>query len=670
MRIILLFPIAALVFAQTTKYPGAIDNDSSLFVVADNVQSSLTAAMAVGDTTAAVASATGFAANMIITICDTQTNTGKCTAWEHMLVTGVSGNSLTVTRAFAGTIARSHSSGRLVSVLIDAAHQKVLKDAVIAIENALGSNLSNVNSVNASLYNFSPQQPGGTLTGGIVNAVNMNPCPLGVSGGDAGHNLYISAGAGSPETVLITGGSCASGASSGTVIFTPSNTHSGAWTIASASGGLQEAICSLSPGGEVVVNADLTLRANVTSCGKIAVSVSKKEGSIISGAFTILGSNSVINPPYMNYISSGSTTIGNPAVSILDAGNGINWGGMTSGRNYTSQILDIGNFPDNLRWGQPSGPPVVFGVDASIDLLGSGFNGLVAPLAAHVRNGTGSGVGLLTTCYNGNNGGGCWGANLNVVGNMTGSAARIWGQENDLNTQSPPAPAPASVIGYSAVMAGMNQATGRHSGFAAELADVPPHNWAKFKAAFESYNGAATYGLSVGLAEWVEGSGTLAGLPAPSAGNTNAVYWCSNCNVATPCTSGGAGAYARSSGASWACFSTGVSSQSIGFFGLTGTTNTSGAIAMSGNGDLLISAGSGAATVLQAGGSTKFGFSGLGDIQLVGRNLASLGASANASLTWCTDCKNVGDGATVAAGCVGSGTGAVAIRENGLWRCF
>ena len=98
---------AGMAGAQTTRYPGAIDSDGSLFVVSDNVQTSLTAAMAIPDTTAIVASTTGFVPNMIATICDTSTSTGVCTAWEHMLVTAAAGNVLTVTRGFAGTSARA-----------------------------------------------------------------------------------------------------------------------------------------------------------------------------------------------------------------------------------------------------------------------------------------------------------------------------------------------------------------------------------------------------------------------------------------------------------------------------------------------------------------------------------------------------------------------------------
>lgn len=144
MKLILLILAACAAFAQTTVYPGALDSNSTLFVVSDNVQSALTAAMQPTDTAVVVQSGTGFQASMIVSICESTTTTGKCTSLEHMLVTNATGNVLTVTRGFAGTTAVSHAVGKLVSALIDAAHQKVLKDSVVAIETALGANLSKV----------------------------------------------------------------------------------------------------------------------------------------------------------------------------------------------------------------------------------------------------------------------------------------------------------------------------------------------------------------------------------------------------------------------------------------------------------------------------------------------------------------------------------------------
>jgi hypothetical protein len=283
MKLVCLVLAAGAALAQTTRYPGAVDSDSSLFVVNDNIQTTLNAAMSTSDTAMVVASATGFVPNMIVTICDTQTNTGKCTAWEHMLVTAVSGNVLTVTRAFAGTSARSHSSGRLVSVLIDSAHQKVLKDSVVAIETALGPNLINIGGgspvVNAGTFAFSPYScnsssvctPGGPSGMSLIagnNTLTMTPIPNGVNGSDSGHRLYVSGGTGAADSCLITGGSGTSGQPSGQLIINCANTHSGAWTIRSATTGVSEAMqaaCTnnsksvLIPGGSYTFYAAATI---------------------------------------------------------------------------------------------------------------------------------------------------------------------------------------------------------------------------------------------------------------------------------------------------------------------------------------------------------------------------------------------------------------------------
>jgi hypothetical protein len=184
---ILLLPVLCL--AQTSNYPNALDTDASLFVTADNVQSTLSAAMTTSDATATISSSTGFAANMIATICDVVTTTGKCTTFEHMKIVAVNGNALTLTRGFAGTSARAHSAGRLVSVLIDAAHQQALKSAVIAIQTALGTNLSNVPSVSLPLYQSSTynylQVNGSGVTGDLsaagAHTVTLSICPPGIS---------------------------------------------------------------------------------------------------------------------------------------------------------------------------------------------------------------------------------------------------------------------------------------------------------------------------------------------------------------------------------------------------------------------------------------------------------------------------------------------------------
>jgi hypothetical protein len=267
-KLLFVITLASALFGQS-NYPGSLDTDASLYVTADNVQTTLTSPMQASDSVAIVQSSAGFAANMIATVCDAaaSNNSSRCTLWEHMLVTNVAGNVLTVTRGVAGTTALAHSAGKFVSVLIDAAHQKSLKSAVIALETALGPGMANVPTsplVSAASYAFSPQSPGGSLVPGN-NTITMSPVPKGVNGTDAGHGLYVSGGVGTAEVCTITGGTGTSGQTSGQVIINCANTHSGAWTVQSATAGWQEAAQAVGANGSVYFpSGTYTLRGSFT----------------------------------------------------------------------------------------------------------------------------------------------------------------------------------------------------------------------------------------------------------------------------------------------------------------------------------------------------------------------------------------------------------------------
>lgn len=124
-------------------------------------------------------------------------------------------------------------------------------------------------SVSTGDYIFPAQTPGGSLSPGS-NTVSMIPCPLGINGTDANHYVYISAGTGTAEAVLLTGGSCTSNAAAGTLTFTAANSHSGAWTVSSATAGIQEAIVSnptvrlFIPSGTFDVYAPITFATTST----------------------------------------------------------------------------------------------------------------------------------------------------------------------------------------------------------------------------------------------------------------------------------------------------------------------------------------------------------------------------------------------------------------------
>jgi len=88
------------------------------------------------------------------------------------------------------------------------------------------------------------------LTAGTLATVTLTPCPAGVDtsaaqsagGPQGGYPVYISDGANS-ESVYVSGGTCTPRAASGTIAFTPFFSHTAAaYTIETASAGIQEAI--------------------------------------------------------------------------------------------------------------------------------------------------------------------------------------------------------------------------------------------------------------------------------------------------------------------------------------------------------------------------------------------------------------------------------------------
>jgi hypothetical protein len=110
-------------------------------------------------------------------------------------------------------------------------------------------------SLNSADFNFPAQSPGGSLIIGN-NLITLSPVPVGVNWNDANHYLYVSGGTGTAEACLIVAagpGTGTSGAASGTLTISCANTHSGAWTIQSATAGIQEAVNATpwEPGGEI-----------------------------------------------------------------------------------------------------------------------------------------------------------------------------------------------------------------------------------------------------------------------------------------------------------------------------------------------------------------------------------------------------------------------------------
>jgi hypothetical protein len=117
--------------------------------------------------------------------------------------------------------------------------------------------------------------PTGSLTAGTPAVVTLTPCPLGIdTTGNSMYYLYLS-GQGTPEAVMVTGGSCTATASSGTVAFTPKNAHGTGYVISSATSGIQEAIndaCGLPNGSGGNPNARVVLPPTGATANALPVS--------------------------------------------------------------------------------------------------------------------------------------------------------------------------------------------------------------------------------------------------------------------------------------------------------------------------------------------------------------------------------------------------------------
>lgn len=178
--------------------------------------------------------------------------------------------------------------------------------------------------LDAREYNFTPKK-GVNLTTGS-NTVAFAPCPKGVSGNNTNHYLYVSGGTGAAESVLITGGTCQSGAQSGTLIFSAANNHTGS-IIGSATGGLQEAICSIPSGQASNVwtgNAgNLALNSDVTDCGRspyvmVGIGTTPSDATKIKVPYTRNHNGGVINS---GTTSSATGSYGFPLVEMTTSGS-------------------------------------------------------------------------------------------------------------------------------------------------------------------------------------------------------------------------------------------------------------------------------------------------------------------------------------------------------------
>ncbi len=239
-------------------YPGRVATNSDLIVAVDQQQTTLLLPVGVSDLTITVLDPSSIAAYNLLSIDSEIVKT----------IGPPAGNVIPVARGFDGTLPAAHVSGAIVAGFIDAYHHNALVAEVEAIETFLGPNGINLpsGSIQQGPIPFTPQAPGGNLVVGN-NTITLTPVPKGVNGTDTNHWLWVSGGTGTAEAVLITGGSGTAGQPSGQIIIQCANTHSGAWTIQTATAGIQEAVVAAGtgriylPAGTYNTHAPVTIAA-------------------------------------------------------------------------------------------------------------------------------------------------------------------------------------------------------------------------------------------------------------------------------------------------------------------------------------------------------------------------------------------------------------------------
>jgi len=208
-------------------FPGAVATNADLIVAGNNDSSTLAVNLTAVDTTLIFVSSGIFSTSQAVVIGS-----------EIILLGTVAGAIATgCTRGYAGTTAATHSVGETAQDLIIASHHNNLKDEIIAIQTAIGAELSNVSlGLLADNYQFT-QTPSVSLSAGVAATVTLNPMPAGINAYSPGkHSLRITDLIGGSETVLITSRTAT------TITFTPANSHtSGNWNLGSATSGVQEA---------------------------------------------------------------------------------------------------------------------------------------------------------------------------------------------------------------------------------------------------------------------------------------------------------------------------------------------------------------------------------------------------------------------------------------------
>jgi hypothetical protein len=146
----------------TSNYPTSLDTVVELIQAANNAQTTLNGALTANATTVAVISTALFA------------NTG-CFAVDNELIsyTGKTGTSFTgCVRGFDGSTAATHNSGSTVSDVVTTRHHEVVVDAILALQQKLGSGVSTPSAGTVLKGTGAGSSAFGAITAGEIDLTN------------------------------------------------------------------------------------------------------------------------------------------------------------------------------------------------------------------------------------------------------------------------------------------------------------------------------------------------------------------------------------------------------------------------------------------------------------------------------------------------------------------
>ena len=186
----------------------------------------------------------------------------------------------------------------------------------------------------------------GDLSATGAKTITFTTCPLGLNGTNSavGHWLRISGGTGTAERVNVTGGTCVSGASNGTITFTTTQTHTGSWSASTATAGIQEAFYYATPSNIQIAPGNWTIYGPILLWGPSSSTVQLSGSGNI--ATRLVRDSSFPSGDLISYdssISAGQIMLSN--FSVLNANGFDNPSGagihLTLQQMFESTIVDV-----------------------------------------------------------------------------------------------------------------------------------------------------------------------------------------------------------------------------------------------------------------------------------------------------------------------------------------